>query len=127
MNGEETCVRKGATETPTLSINKVVELTNQEQMDLIILSANPQLNTLWKFMEMEIVNARDEAMDVDPSEPVKQQSKMTIAHAMGRFYTHIRQRIAYVTREHLNEAQRLDYERKMGSPEEIEKILIDNF
>lgn len=107
-----------------LTLNKEVKLDLKKTMDLIIISQNPQLQALWDLIEMEIVVARDIAMAVDPAEPIKQSAAMTTAHAMAKLYLSVRDRIDFITREHLNEIKRLDMERKLGSPDEIERIVM---
>jgi tellurite resistance protein len=108
-----------------LTVNREVKLDLKKTLDLIIISQNPQLQALWDLMEMEIIVARDIAMSVDPSKKDEQSSAMTVAHAMMKFYESIRQRITYLTTEHLNEVKRLDMEKKLGSPEEIERIIMN--
>lgn len=110
---------------PLLTLNREVKLDQKRTMDLIIISQNPQLQSLWDLMEMEIIVARDIAMAVDPAEREKQSAAMTVAHAMGKFYFSVRERIKFITSEHLNEVKQLDMERKLGSPEEIERIVME--
>jgi hypothetical protein len=43
---------------------------------------------------------------------------------MEKFYRRIREDIKYMTQEHLAETQRLNWEKKMASPEEIERIIL---
>jgi hypothetical protein len=107
-----------------LTVNREVKLDLKKTLDLIIISQNPQLQSLWDLMEMEIIVARDIAMSVDPSKREEQASAMTVAHAMMKFYQSVRERITYLTNEHLDETKRLDMEKKLGSPEEIEKMVM---
>lgn len=111
-------------DTQNLSINKVTDITNANKMDLIVLSATPAIDALWNLMEMIIIGARDEAMEANPANPAEQLSKMTTAHGMEKFYRRIRNSLKFITQEHLNEAQQLEYNKQMQTPEEIEKIIL---
>lgn len=120
-SGEEYVVRQAAA-TP-LSVNKVEPLTNSEKMDIMVLSANPMIMSLWKFLEMEIIAARDEAMAVDPSQRDEQLAKLTIAHAMQKFYTRVRDDIKFMTQEHLAHTQQLNWEKTIAAdPKVVEDI-----
>lgn len=107
-----------------LSSTKSYDFDNRKKMDLIILSANPQIQSLWDLMEMIVLTARNEAVAVDPSEEKKQIAALTIAHAMAKMYGQVRQQIDYITNEHLAESRRLDMEKKLESPEEVEKMVL---
>ena len=74
---------------------------------------------------MECIFARDTAMAVDPAKPIEQTAAMTIAHSYTKLYESVKDRIRYITSEHLNETKRLDMEKKLGSPEEIERIVMN--
>ena len=110
--------------TSPLSSIKSYDFDNRKKMDLIIISANPQIQSLWDLMEMIVLTARNEAVAVDPSEEKKQVAALTIAHAMAKMYSQVRQQIDFITNEHLAESKRLDMEKKLESPDEIEKILL---
>lgn len=110
---------------PLLTINRKLELTQQQQMNLIILSQNPQMQSFWELADMEIIIARDRAMSIDPAKPVEQAAAMTVAHSMAKFAESLKERIRWITSEHLNEAKRLDMEKKIGTPEEIERIIME--
>lgn len=124
MNGEEVVIKKRATKLPKLSLNAVKELSNPEKLDLIVYCTNPQIEILWKLMEMEIIQFRDDAMAVDPAKKDEQSARMTEAHAVAKFYERVRNSIQYITQEHLNQAKQLEYEQQMQSPEEILKVLL---
>lgn len=104
--------------------NKVTPLTNSKQMDLIIMSSNPQIQALWELMELIILDARDEAMETDPAKREEQLAKMTMAHDFDKFYKRVRDHITYITREHLAAAQRLEVEKTLGTAEELERYLL---
>lgn len=110
---------------PLYTVNKKLQLTPKQQMDLIIISQNPQLSSLWELMEMEIIIARDEAMAVSPAKPIEQTAAMTVAHAYAKLYETVKDRIRFITAEHLNEVKRADMQKKLGSPEEIERIIME--
>lgn len=74
---------------------------------------------------MEIIIARDEAMAISPAKPLEQAAAMSVAHAMARFYESVKERIRFTTAEHLNESKRRDAEKKLGTPEEIERIIME--
>ena len=111
--------------SPLLTLNREVKLDHKRTMDLIIISQNPQLQSLWDLIEMEIIVARDIAMAIDPAKPAEQNAKMTIAHAMSALYFSVRDRISFITSEHLNEVKQLDMKRKLESPEEIERMVME--
>lgn len=125
-SGEEFVIKGTAGSISPLSVNKVQELTNSEKMDIMILSGNPAIMSLWKFMEMQIIAARDEAMNTDPSKREEQISKLTIAHAMEKFYRRTREDISYLTQEHLAETRKLEWERRLQEPDELEKAFFEN-
>jgi hypothetical protein len=125
-SGEEFVIRQVAGNTSPLSVNRVEVLTNAERMDIMILSGNPAIMSLWKFMEMQIIAARDEAMHTDPAKKDEQIAKLTIAHAMEKFYKDTREDIIFMTQEHLAETRRLEWERRLQEPDELEKAFFEN-
>lgn len=76
-----------------LITGRQTELTDAQKMDLIVLSANPTFEVVYLLWENLILDARDEAMAVDPSEPAKQASRMTEAHALAKAYKRFRDNV----------------------------------
>lgn len=68
-------------------------LTDAQKMDLIVLSANPAFEVVYLLWENLVLDARDDAMAVDPSEPIKQTSRMTEAHALAKAYKRFRDNV----------------------------------
>ena len=84
-----------------LETGRIKELSQAQKMDLIVLSTNPNFQTVYDLMENEVLAARDEAMAVDPTEEKKQVVRMTEAHAMAKFYQKIRKQIEFAATEQL--------------------------
>lgn len=77
------------------------ELTNAQKMDLIVLSSNPAFEAVYILMENEVLDARDEAMAVDPVEEKKQVVRMTEAYAIAKYYGKIRKQIELAATDQL--------------------------
>jgi hypothetical protein len=107
-----------------LQHKKIEPLSMHEQQDLIVLGADPRVHTLFKIMEYEIIEARDEAMACDPAEKDKRAALMDTAHAMAKWYTQIRSRITRELNEHLGEIKRRANEELVKDQNAVEKIIL---
>ncbi len=127
MNGEEVEGRPRYTApTPSsmLGIRVVAELTQGEKTDLLMFAQTEVAKTVFKVMEMEIIDARDEAMACDPSEVVKQKALMDTAHAMAKFYTRIRNKMSGVVDEFKQLAAEAEVEEAMDDQEFIQNAIL---
>lgn len=100
------------------------ELTEAQKMELASLAGTNTGEVLFLLMENEVINARDEAMAVDPSDEKQQRAKMTIAHAMSKFYTRLRKQITYQFMEHYNRIQEKTAEATLEDRRTIEEIIL---
>lgn len=125
MNGEEAVIRQPQTNS-RFSYNQNVELTPEEMMDLTVFGAMPVARTLYKVMESAIVDARNEAMECDPSLEAKQKSLMTVAHAMDQFYKKVRGKIEFAQTEHLTDVRQKALTEELKDQGRIEEIIMLN-
>jgi hypothetical protein len=105
--------------------NRVTDLNIAEKMGLFAFSHTEQCQALYKLMENMVIEARDDAMAVDPANEKEQKSKMDLAHAMGLYYTRIRKSIESTANEHIGELQRIANEEVLRDREQIEQIILD--
>lgn len=122
---EDTIRGEDKTSPSNIGMGKIKTLSDAKKRDLIVLCANPNINVLWELMENIVIDSRDAAMAIDPADEKRQRAGMTIAHAQAKMYTKVRETIQYITEEHLNETRRLEYEKAMGTQEEIERIVLE--
>jgi len=102
------------------------ELTDIEKMNLAVLHQDPRVKTLYKLMELEIVDARNEAMEADPAETAKQLSLMTVAHAMDKFYKHVRSRIEFSVAEHIADIKSKALQEELKDQEKLNDVILYN-
>lgn len=76
-----------------LETGRAVELTTGEQMDIIVWSSSPTFLTVCKLLENIVLNARDEAMAVDPALRDVQYARMTEAHGIAAAYHKFRNEV----------------------------------
>jgi len=125
MNGEEFVIKQPQ-QASRFSYNQNVELTPEEQMDLTVFGAMPVAQVLYKVMESAIVDARNEAMECDPSLEAKQKSLMTVAHAMDQFYKKVRSKIEFAQREHLTDIRQKALALELQDQQKLEEIILSN-
>jgi hypothetical protein len=107
-----------------LETGRIKELSQAQKMDLIVLSTNPNFQTVYDLMENEVLAARDEAMAVDPTEDKKQVARMTEAHAMAKFYQKIRKQIEFAATEQLAKVQEKAAQEATQEQEFLEEIVL---
>lgn len=119
MNGSEVVTQR------PVAVGKH-ELTDSEKMELTVLGSDPRCLTLFKLMEWEIEDAKDEAMEADPSKPAEQVALMTIAHAMNKFYKQVRSRMLVATHEHVADVKLKLAQKDLEDKSKIEAIILAN-
>ena len=127
MNGEEVEGRPRHTEprpSNLLSVRKVEELTEGEKMDLLMFGQQEISKTVFKLMEMIIINARDNAMACDPSLIPQQKALMDGAHAKAEFYHEVRAAIKNAAEEHLAMIKQGEVEEALADEQFIENVIL---
>lgn len=116
-------IQKRLDETPLIRERTVTELSPQDQILLITTAESAGAKILFRIMEQEIIDARDEAMAVNPAKEAEQRAAMTVAHAMAKFYRKVRTRIQQEFQKHkesLIQAQ----QSVLDDPEEVEEMIL---
>jgi hypothetical protein len=126
MNGEEKEVPQ-VSSTPKLTNGRFVELTEPERMNLVLLASSPNYDTLKKLFEMEVIQARDEAMAVPPHEKEKRLALMDVAYAIAQFSTHVQQRIESAILEHKGAIAVAAAREATQDRNFIEKVILNQF
>lgn len=124
MNGSEAFARPQQTD-PRLMFSPPSELTDSEKMDLMAGDQSPYARALDKLMKLEIVKARNAAMECDPTEEKKQTTSMTIAHAMNEFYKSLRGQVTFEKQNHLADVRLKVAQEELQDQEVIEAIILD--
>ena len=125
MNGSELEMRSART-NPLLADESIGELTDIEKMDLMVGDDSPYAKALKKLMRTEVANAREEALDCDPSDEKKQKALLDIAHAMKKFYMNIQGAILFEKTKHLADVKQKIAEEELKDQEKIEEIILAN-
>ena len=76
-------------------------------------------------MENEVLDARDEAMAVDPVEEKKQVVRMTEAHAIAKFYQKIRKQIEFAAQEQIEEIKSKAAQEATQEQEFMEAVVME--
>lgn len=108
-----------------LDSNHIQLLDRMEKADLFAFSHTTTCRALYKLMENLVVEARDEAMSVEPDQEKLQKAKMDTAHAMAKFYTRLRKEIETAASEHRGELQELANQEILGDRDVMEQIILD--
>lgn len=106
-------------------MDSVTQLSVMQKMDLFAFSHTETAKSLWELMQNMIIEARDEAMAVDPAEEKVQKARMDTAHAMAKFYTRVRKEIEFLSNERMGEIERLANEEIMKDQDRIETIILN--
>lgn len=101
-----------------------VPLDLHQKMDLFAFSHTEAAKSLWALMENLIIEARDEAMAIDPAEEKIQKARTDTAHGMAKFYTRLRKEIESIASERVGEIQRLANEEILKDHEAVENIIL---
>lgn len=124
MNGSEAFARPQQID-PRLMFSPATELTDSEKMDLTVGDQTPYARALDKLMKLEIVKARNAAMECDPSEEKKQAKLMTIAHAKNEFYEFLRGQVNFEKANHLADVKLRASQEDLEDREKIEAIILN--
>jgi hypothetical protein len=119
VNGEEKEIR--------LTDPNSKDLTDGEKMDLVVFSSTPTSKTVYKLMDLEVAQARDDAMECDPADEAKQRALMTVAHAMHKFAKGLKSRIEFAMSEHVADVRKKAIELELQDQEKVNAIIEANF
>lgn len=126
MNGEECEVRLPPATSPKFSYTTSIELSDSEKMDLVAGNQTPFANAIYKLMELEIIKARNKAMEADPANQRVQLSLMTIAHAIDKFYKDIRNSVEFAIGEHVLDVRQKVRAEELKDQQVFEEIVLRN-
>ena len=124
MNGSEAFARPQQTD-PRLMFSPTSELTDTEKMDLMAGDQAPYARALDKLMKLEIVKARNAAMECDPTDEKRQVKLMTEAHAMNTFYNNLRGQVIFEKSNHLADVRLKAAQEELKDQEVLEAIILD--
>jgi hypothetical protein len=122
MNGSEMVTR---TPKPT-PFGQAPELSDQEKMDLVAGDNTPFTNAMYKLMENRIFLAQREAMTADPANEKQQVAKLTIAHAMDKFYMDVRDMINFEKQSHIMDIKTRAAQKQLEEEGVMEEIIAAN-
>lgn len=105
-------------------MNRTTQLSVMQKTDLFAFSHTETAKSLWELMENLVIEARDEAMSIDPADEKLQKARMDTAHAMAKFYTRLRKEIESLASERMGEIERLANEEILKDQERIEAIVL---
>jgi hypothetical protein len=109
-----------------LETGRAVELTTNQQMDMIVWASSPTFPTACQILENEVLNARDEAMAVDPAEKETQHARMTEAHGMAKMYQRFRKQIEMASTNELAKLKERANRELLKDQELIENIVVSS-
>ena len=118
MNGSE------REEKVVLSLNQVLELQPLEKLNLATLAGDPRYETLKKLMQIEVIRARDRAMEIDPAKGQEQRAAMTVAHAMQKFYQNVVNEVELAITEQLSDIKQKALEQELQDQGKIEELYL---
>lgn len=101
------------------------ELTQAQKVDLIVLSSNPNFESVYILMENEVLDARDEAMAVDPVNEKLQAVRMSQAHTIAKFYAKIRKEIEFAATEQLDTIKTKAVQEATQEQEFLDSIVLE--
>jgi hypothetical protein len=123
VNGSEVETRQSQTDPfsePSL------ELSESEKMDLMAGDDSPYAKAIKKLMRKEITEARQEAIECDPSDEKKQRALMTVAHAMDKFYKNVLGKIVFEKTSHFAEVKQKLAEEELKDQEKLSEVILFN-
>lgn len=120
MNGSEVVTRQ----PQKTAYNQAPELNDQEKMDLVAGDGTPFANAIYKLMESRVLLAQTEAIKSDPADERNQRSKMTIAHAMDKFYTDVREMIRFEKTSHITDIKQRAAALELEEAGKLEEIIL---
>jgi len=123
VNGSEAFNRPQQID-PRLMYGTPGELNDAEKMDLMAGDGTPYARAIDKLMKLEIVKARNAAMESDPADRNKQATLMTVAHAMNAFYENIRGQVLLEKTSHLADVKLRAAQEEMQDQQKVEEIIL---
>ena len=100
------------------------ELTDSEKMDLVAGDDSPFARAIYKLMERAIFITQREAMEADPSNDKVQLAKLTIAHAVDKFYTDVREMVRFAKQSHITDIKTLAAQKELEETGRLEEIIL---
>lgn len=117
--------RKQEAPKTTIGNNQLADLSFSEKQDLVMFSGTPAYTAILKLMETMLVEARDEAVLADPANPAAQLAALNTAHAMGKLFLGVKEKLNFLVEEHLGILKQRDAEAAMDDQERFEAIVLD--
>ena len=127
MNGQEVEVNKDiAMRTiQPMSYSNALKLSPQDKINCVSMRNSPFLQTLWKLAEIIVVEARDEAMCVDPAHKEEQAARTTEAYVMNKLYWKLRIAVENGVSEHLSDLDAIASREALEDQAKIEEIILN--
>lgn len=113
-------------EKSPLQSGRQVELSQAQQTEMIIWATSESFPVACQILENEVLNARDEAMVVDPADKETQHARMTEAHGMAKLYQRFRKQIENASSTQLAKLQEKANRSILKDREAIEKIIVES-
>lgn len=126
MNGSEAMGRRPQLVDPRDQYSQPGQLSDSEIMDLMVGDDTPYAKALDKLMKLTIVDARNQALEADPSDKEAQATKMTVAHAMNKFYENLRQIVHVEKTKHHLEVKLKAAEAELEDQQKLEEVIFSN-
>lgn len=86
----------------------------------------PYAKAIKKLMRIEVSQAREEALDCDPSNEHRQKALLDIAHAMKKFYNNIQGKVLFEKTKHLADVKQKVAEAELEEAGKLEEIVLWN-
>lgn len=102
-----------------------LKLDDRTVHQLIIFRSTPDAVALWKLFESLCQLTTSEAMEVDPSDRVKQKVAVDRAHYYRQIYKDVRNMLDLEAELYLNEVHRLAQEAEMRERQKVEEIIFE--
>ena|ERR1700719_4364582 len=103
-----------------------LELSDSEKMDLMAGDSTPYATAIKKLMKLEVLKARDEAMDCDPADKDRQHVLMTIAHAKSDFCKQLTSAILFEKTSHLADVKQKALEEELKDQKKMDEVILYN-
>lgn len=107
-----------------LSVNKVTELSTAEKIDLMMFSHTTVAQTVFKLLELMVVEERDAAAAVELDKEAEQRAAWTSAHVMQKLYSKFRARVEESANEHRADIEKRALEEELKDQAKIQEIIL---
>ena len=108
-----------------LSVNKVTELSITEKLDLFQFAHTSYAETVYKLLELILIEMRDEAAETDPADEKKQKAVWDVAHAAHKIYTRFRQEVQKIAEGHRADIADKANKEILEDQQEMERIMLN--